>query len=128
MKNEHSGFIALLSVVIISTILLVVTTILSFSSFFTRFTVLESEYKARSKTTSEACLNIALLRIAKKITPEGTIHLSDVDTCTIQSVTTINNQKIIRIQSIFEDSYTNIEVAADSDTFSIISWKELEAI
>ena len=63
-KNE-SGYIALMSVIIISLILLAFTAVLSMSGYFSRFNALAGEYKRVSLGLAESCVNVALLKIAQ---------------------------------------------------------------
>ena len=58
------GFIALFSVIIISLVLLLVASALSFSGFFARFNILDSELKAQSEGLADACIEHVRLALA----------------------------------------------------------------
>lgn len=58
---KERGFIALISVVIISFVLLLVATSLTFTGFFTRFDLLDSEFKKRGEAIADACIESARL-------------------------------------------------------------------
>ncbi len=64
-KTKNGGYIALISTIIISAILIGLTAMVSQSSFFSRFDSLNGEYKRISKGMAESCVNLALLEIAK---------------------------------------------------------------
>lgn len=61
--TPQRGFIALISAIVISTILLSLAVTLGSSTFFSRFDVLNSEYKRISLGLAEACVNSALGKI-----------------------------------------------------------------
>ncbi len=61
--SPQKGFIALISAIIISTILLALATTLGATTFFSRFDVLNSEYKRISLGLAEACVNQTLAKI-----------------------------------------------------------------
>ncbi|KND51767.1 MAG: putative hemagglutinin/hemolysin-related protein [Parcubacteria bacterium C7867-001] len=63
MTTKPRGFIALISAVVISTILLGLATTLANTTFFSRFDVLNSEYKRISLGLAEACVHSALSKI-----------------------------------------------------------------
>ncbi len=63
--NPERGFIALISTLIITAVLMMALSATSTSSFFARFDALGSEFKRVSLGLSESCLNIALLKIAQ---------------------------------------------------------------
>ncbi len=62
--SKEKGFIALFSVVIISFVLLLAVISLTFTGFFSRFNILDSESKERSDELASACIEIARLKIA----------------------------------------------------------------
>jgi len=62
--NKQQGFVALLSVIIISFVLVLVATTLSFTGYFTRFNILDSESKKRSESLADACIEQARLELA----------------------------------------------------------------
>jgi type II secretory pathway component PulK len=64
IRNNQKGFIALISVVIISFVLLLVATTLSTKGFYARFNILDSESKERSNALADACIETARLKLA----------------------------------------------------------------
>ena len=96
-KNER-GFIALISVIILTAILTVLIFTTSVAGFFARFDALGSEFKRVSLGLSEACSNAALLKIAEDYdyditqdpdyddTRDGVVVDVGGNTCLIKSV------------------------------------------
>ena len=64
MKNSSAGFIALFSVIIITSVLLISAVALSFTGFLGRFNVFDSELKAESSALAEACIERVRLEFA----------------------------------------------------------------
>src|SRR3989344_2331312 len=61
--NASGGFIALISAVIISLVLMVVVFSVSTLAFFSRFNQLDSEYKEKSSALAESCVDLAILKL-----------------------------------------------------------------
>lgn len=118
MKQQR-GFIALISAIIISMILLLVITDASLTSFYGRFNVLDSEYKERSSALADACVDTLLLRLADGQNPTGTIAVG-TDQC--QIVTSTNPYAI---QAIYQNSYTNLQITLNNTSLAIVSWVEV---
>jgi hypothetical protein len=124
--NKHSGFIALMSSIIISVILLVMITGLNLSEFYTRTNILDSELKEKSLALAEACTDTAILKIINNsnYNPTNEMVNVDADTCVIQSVSgTI--EKTINIQADYQNYFTNLKLKINSATLAIISWEEI---
>ncbi|HEY4503405.1 MAG TPA: hypothetical protein VJC14_03160 [Candidatus Paceibacterota bacterium] len=62
---DKNGFIALMAVIIISITLLGATFGQSNNGFFSRFSILDSEYKKVGLGLAESCVHIALLKMAQ---------------------------------------------------------------
>lgn len=127
-KNQK-GYIALMSAIIISVLLLAVTLSLGFSGFFARFNMADSESKERSAALAEGCVDAAILEAAKEIySANKTIKVAQVsDTCKV--ISSIKNspaagQITIKTQAVINTSYTNLKVIINDGNFDIISWEE----
>ncbi len=125
-SKNNSGFIALMSAIIISVILLLITANLNLTGFYNRSNILDWELKEKSSALAEACADIILLRMAidDSYTGGESVTVAGSDTCTIFS-TTENNPRTFRIQAKPSDYYTNLEVAVNVTTLEIIRWKEI---
>lgn len=128
-RTSNGGFIALTSAVIISMILLAITFSLSLSGYFSRFNVLNAEFKKQSVALAEACGDMALLMLAKdRVIATTTSIAIGADTCTIfpaQNDVPIVGQTTIKTQAIFQKAVTNLVIIATNASASVISWEEV---
>lgn len=126
--NSNGGFIALISSIIISVLLLTIVVALNLTGFLGRFNILDSELKERSLSLAEGCVDIALLNLARNpnYTGGATVNVGD-DSCNIQAIqddTPMMGETTIKTKSVFRKAVTNLEIVADSGNLSIVSWKE----
>jgi len=125
LKSNH-GFIALISAIIISVVLLLVATNASLTSFYGRSNILDGKLKVKSSALAEACADHAILKLTinPSYNPTNEVVPVESDTCIVQSVTS-NNPKIILIQADYRNSITKLRVKVDPATFSVTSWEEI---
>jgi len=116
--SKQRGFIALMSAIVISVLLLAITLSLGFSGFFTRFNILDSESKERSSALAEACGDTAILNLAQGLTTLGSVVVG-AGSCNIISFT-----PNIKTQACVNKAVTNLEITVDS-SFNILSWQEV---
>ena len=132
LQNKfQKGYIALISALVISALLVVICVAISATSFFLRFNVLDSEYKERSSELAESCVNIALLHLAQNPsnTATGNVVVGD-DSCTIFSVQKdypAAGQTTVQTKAEVRHAVTNFKVTVDVN-LSIISWQELPSL
>src|SRR3989344_689101 len=69
--KEQKGFIAIITALIITFILVILIFTTGLTSFFARFNSLDVQYKRKSLALSEACVNRALLKISQEYTYSG---------------------------------------------------------
>lgn len=124
-RRSQTGFIALISAIIISVVLLLVVTSAALTGFSGRFNILDSELKERSSAIADACVDEARLYLA-----DGSIHtypaLEPVgtDKCYIDSVTDVSPNKVIAVHAVYNDFHTNLSVTVNPTNFSVVSWQE----
>jgi len=122
--KKDSGFVALITAIILTAILLIVTITLNQTSFFTRGILLDSEYKERSAALAEACFDIARLKIANDSTyPGGELAIPiGSGFCDVISV----SSNIIRTRATSSESVTNLEIeVGPPPDLPIVSWEEI---
>lgn len=86
-KNSNEGFIALISAVIISLVLMMVVFSVSTLGFFSRFNQLDSEYKEKSSALAESCVDLAILKlIENKDYPGNEVVISADSSCEIKPI------------------------------------------
>jgi len=129
---NQDGFVALISAIIISVMLLIIAVTIGMTGIFGRFNVLDSESKERSIGLAEACVDTAILKLSIDkdyllIPADHSIPIIGSDTCNIVSILPISIPRnfpiTIQTQAIVNKSYTNLVVVIDSD-YAIVSWEE----
>lgn len=127
-KYRNNGFVALISVIIISVILLLVTMNVSFDGFYSRFNIFDYESKERSSAMAEACADIVLLKLAEDSTYIGggsPVTVSGADTCAIDSTSAAIPDRTFVLHSIFNNSYTNLQIIVNVTTGVIVKWEKI---
>jgi hypothetical protein len=121
MIKKEKGFIALFSVVIISFVLILVAVTLSFTGYFSRYDILDSENKKRSEALAEACLESARLAIA---IDNYSFTKTEVSVGNEKCYYRISTDKIkIIALGVVNNTYTYYWVEINGD-YSIKSFKE----
>ncbi len=133
-KNEE-GFVALITAIILSLILISITVTLNQSGYLTRSSLLDTEYKERSTALAEACANVALLKLANdptyQVASPQQISVG-TDSCWIHSVVT-GTQDTIKASATFQDTAagkgvsTNLIIVVNASDLSVQSWNEVPA-
>lgn len=140
IRHTTSGFVALMSVIIISAILLALVFTLGVSSFFNRFDALDVENKRASLGLAEACVSAAMLRVAQNgsyvpavagdcVTIGGTCYAADPQkTCAICSVAGGNPATVVT-RAVYNGAFSTVQVTFDTvpDSFAVLKWEELSA-
>ena len=89
VSNNSGGYIALVSVIIISFLLITITAALSGANYFSRFNILENEFKNHSENLAEACVSYARAKLmadpANYAGNEFSVFVGG-DTCSVISV------------------------------------------
>ena len=126
MNQGNKGYIALMSAIVVSAILLVVTVTLSYTAFFARYNIIDNEYKERSVTLAESCVDMALLKLPNDpgYTGSSTVVIGS-DSCTIRPLYASGSQIIIETRAGFQNAYTNLRIAATPATLAVTSWQEI---
>ena len=103
MKHQQ-GYIALLSALVISALLLAITLSLGLSGFFVRLNVLDAESKERSVALAEACVSAAMLESVSGMYSANETVAVGQDTCKIvlsQKDYPVPGQATIKTQASF---------------------------
>ena len=137
--QRKKGYIALMSAIIISLILTGMTFALSGSGYFSRFNVLNSEYKRVSLGLAESCVNSALMNISQNYAyaPAAVGDSINIGAqhCLIKSVTygpEVAGRKAayITAQADYQGAFSNVKVSATiaSTTYSNASRATLSVV
>lgn len=134
------GFVALMSVIIISAVLLVLVFTLHIASFFSRFDALDTENKRISLGLAESCVSAVSLKIARDphyvpapsgdcISVGGTCQGDDPQkVCMICSVMLNGLSATADLRARYNGAYSNLRVTINvtPGNFTIVDWKEIE--
>jgi hypothetical protein len=125
-KINNYGFVALMSVIIISAILLLIASTLSLSGFYSRYNILDSELKERSSALAEACIDQGLLLIANNTSHPATTTIKiGGGQCDLGPIVTGSSPVILMAQATSSNYFTTLRVLVSPASISIISWEEL---
>ncbi len=126
MIPQPKGFIALVSAIIISAILLVVVISGSLGSIYSRFDTLDAELKERSASAADACADQALLKVANDPAYTGTVLLTLNASDSCRAVTaTVGSQKSVRVQATSSTAVTSLQLVLKSSDATVLSWQEV---
>ncbi len=132
MILRHRGYIALMSVLIVSVVLLIIMSTVSLGGFFSRFTIVDSESKHVSEALAESCFNTTLFRLAQNQNYTGNeiVILSPQGSCRILALTkdVLLGQTAIETQAVVQHAYTNLRIIVHSSSSSIVSWQEIPTL
>lgn len=124
--NVKKGFIALISVIIVSGILILVAITLSLEGFNTRNNILDSEMKERGANLAEACVDNTILKIINDPDFFGNSTTTIADgNCFVGFITTTLGVKTFKTRVNYKNFYTNFKISINSSDFSVISWEEI---
>lgn len=125
--RKREGYIALMSAIIISVILMGLLTTLSLGGFFGRFNVLKSEFKNRSFALAQGCAEAAFLNLTENpgYTGSSTLAVAS-DTCIIFNIPL--GSGVIKTQGIFQHAYTNLKLTVATNTMTIVSFEEVPVL
>lgn len=113
-KNQN-GFAALISTVLISSLLMIAAAVSVRTIFWSRFALLDRENKKISQSLAQACVQASLLYLTKeeKIPEDGWIDVVGADKCRICRITnTTGEDWEIIVRANYRNYYSNLEVKA----------------
>jgi hypothetical protein len=134
-RNGKKGFIALISVIMVSAVLTAVVAAISATSFNTRFNMMDQENKKAGIALAKACVQRVLIEAAKKSRYESIYEtngfeiISDGKVCRFCVRKEANSLEFaIGSRAEYRETYTNLSVTVILDktekNFNVISWKE----
>lgn len=124
-----NGYIAIISAIVISILIMGFVFAVSFSGFFNRFNILDSSLKETANGLAEACVETALLKLAENSSYGGNENIAiSNEQCSILPLENAGNQKIIKTKAIVQKAVANFKIIVNANDLSIISWEELADI
>jgi len=127
-SNTPRGFIALISAIIISAVLLIAAAAGSVTGMYSRFGVLDVEFKERSTALAEACESIVLSKLGEDSGYNGPDLNYPVggDSCSIfVAQNPGDNPRIFKVRGIYQHTYTNVLISVDVDALTLVSVQEV---
>lgn len=126
--KSKSGYIGVLSALIISAVIVVIITAIGQVSFLNRIAVSDVHLKGKSRALAEACVDTALLKLVSNSSYAGneTINVAS-DTCKIISVVSSSTGRIISAQGKFLGAVTDIRATVANNTVSVLGWEEVKS-
>ena len=131
MKARHTqtgGFIALISILILSAVLLATTLSLAQFGIANRFFILNLEQKTASKKMAEACVHVVRIKAYNDptytISTPTSISIAGA-TCTIYAVTVTGSNTTIKTKATNGDASTSLQVVENNTTGDFTSWQEV---
>ncbi len=127
---SQNGFIALISILILSAVLLVTTLGLAQFGIANRFFILNLEQKASSKKLAEACVHIARIQtyndpLLVRNTPLE-VQIGDAGAkCTIVSIAPNSNETTLVTSAQTGEAITNLSVLVDNTDGDFLSFEEI---
>ncbi len=128
-SNSQSGFMALISALVICALLVVIAASVSALVFFSRFDLLDGQAKTQSFNLARGCLDEARVRLAQGAggSLTGSVSIGS-DSCAILSVQQDSPQPgqiTIQVQAQYARAATNLQMVITASDSSLISWQEL---
>lgn len=128
--KKEEGFIALISILILSSVLLATTLSLAQFGLANRFFILNLEQKASSQKMAEACLEMLRIKVysdpAYTTTTKTTYILAGSD-CSVVSVIGTGT-KTVKVSATEDGAITNLQADINSSTGDYISVTEVDAL
>ena len=138
-KRTEQGFVALMSVIIISAIVLMYLFTVGTAAFFNRFDTLDNENKRISLGLAEACVNASMLRMSQG-TPANGICISTLGgTCggidpqlVCKICTTISGAgtATTTTHAVWRGAFSTVQAVFDTapGSYKIKDWRELSEV
>lgn len=126
MKINQRGFIALISVLMLSVILLGVVISLAQYGMVSRYALLTLEQKEISHARARGCIQVARIAIANDSLYETTDKQVSYDDswCEIVLIDADGGQSIVRVSASSSGAVTNLEAIIDSASGDLLKIEE----
>lgn len=117
-RNNQSGFVALLSTIVIGAVLLVMTIEAGKSGFYTSFLVLGNEAKEQSRLLALECGNRSLATlVSATVSIENSAIVNEIGFCKVHEIKKEYPSKeyvTMIVQGAVRDSVTNLELVYET--------------
>lgn len=126
--KSRGGYIALISVIVLTAIILVIVFTLGLGSFYGRMDILGSDFKEQSQALSEACLETARLNMLSDPEYAGNENVTvGSSTCFIGAITSSGTaHKLILTEGMHQNSYTSLRTTINASSGAIVGIEQLK--
>jgi hypothetical protein len=126
MCTHQKGFVALITVLILSAVLMVGVVSLAQFGITARYSLLDLENKTKSENLANACVAVARIAVVNDpaFTATNKIVAVGTETCTIESVTSVSGNKRVKVSAIVRGATTNYQVDINISTGAVARFIE----
>lgn len=126
MTNTTKGYIAILSVLVISLLMLVLAIGLGVGSFFTRAGTADFFDKRASHFAAFSCLEFGRLQLSLNDNYGGSATTTiNGQSCYLYAVETVGAVKILKSRAQVQGATTNLKLTVDAVNLSTVSLEEI---
>jgi Tfp pilus assembly protein PilX len=124
--THNRGFVALITVLILSAVLMVGVVSLAQYGITARYSLLDIENKTKSENLASACVAVARIAVVNDPQWSTTNKIVAVETssCTIESVTSVSGNRRVKVSAVHANATTNYVVDISPTTGAIMSFVE----
>jgi hypothetical protein len=132
-KNHIRGYVALISTLVVSAILMVSAITIGLQGFLSKQNTNDSEDYISAKLISYSCAYSALFSLAQdysySVPAEGVlVFITDTQTCRVEDITANGNEKVIRTSAQVRNARAETAVHIKNSTsphipFIILDWE-----
>ena len=124
-STNQQGYVALTSVIFMSLLLVTITVVLSIINYYSRYNILESEFKERSVAQAESCIDKAVYNVLTGVVVTYPKTYSDLG-CTVESAVSAGSNFNVLVTGDYQNSKTKLQVQLNSaNSYKVVTWQEL---
>lgn len=124
-STNQKGYVALTSVIFMSLLLVTITVVLSIINYYSRYNILESEFKERSVAQAESCIDKAVYNVLTGVVVTYPKTYSDLG-CTVESAVSAGSNFNVLVTGDYQSSKTKLQVQLNSaNSYKVVTWQEL---
>jgi hypothetical protein len=124
--THNRGFVALITVLILSAVLMVGVVSLAQYGITARYSLLDLENKTKSEILAHACVAVARIAVVNDPLWSATnkVVIVDASSCTIESVTSVSGNRRVKASAVHADAVTNFITDINPTTGAIMGFVE----
>jgi len=127
-KNKESGYIAVISAIIVMAIVVAVALTFSSSNFLGRFDTLFLEEKEIARFVAEGCIEYARLKLAEHASYGGNESKNiGPYSCTILPIESAPGEKVIKATAAVQGKISNLKIIINANNLNLISFEEISS-